>query len=206
MSLYSLEVGSSKRHDPVNVTVGINGKQVGMEIDAGAAVSVVSASSYGRLSNEELRESDLRLRTYTGQIVKPKGVAEVEMTYKDQKMKLSFTVVEGNVPTLLGRDWLERLKLCWSELFPLKINTIEIDERVRTIKDKYPDVFSGKLGCLKDFKVHIPLPDNIQPRFIKARTVPFALGERVDRVRQVRGTRGLGQGRIFKVGSSNCSC
>ena len=59
--------------------------------------------------------------------------------------------------------WLERLKLCWSELFPLKINTIEIDERVKTIKDKYPDVFSGKLGCLKDFKVHIPLPDNIQP-------------------------------------------
>ena len=40
MSLYSLEVGSSKRHYPVIVTVGINGKQVGMEIDTGAAVSV----------------------------------------------------------------------------------------------------------------------------------------------------------------------
>ena len=36
MSLYSLEVGSGKRHDPVIVTVGINGKQVGM--DTGAAV------------------------------------------------------------------------------------------------------------------------------------------------------------------------
>ena len=113
--------------------------------------------------------------------MKPKGVGEVEVTYKDQEMKLSLTVVEGNVPTLLGRDWLEKLKLCWCELFPLKINMIEIDERVKTIKDKYPDVFSGKLGCLKDFKVHIPLPDNIQPRFIKARTVPFALRERMDK-------------------------
>ena len=37
MSLYSLEVGSGKRHDPVIVTVRINGKQV----DTGAAVSVM---------------------------------------------------------------------------------------------------------------------------------------------------------------------
>ena len=94
--------------------------------------------------------------------MKPKGVGEVEVTYKDQKMKLFLTAVVGNVPTLLGRDWLERLRLCWSELFPLKINTIEIDERVRTIMDKYPDLFRGKLDCLKDFKVRIPLPDNTQ--------------------------------------------
>ena len=39
------------------MTVGINGKQVGMEIDTGAAVSVMSASCYGRLNKEELRES-----------------------------------------------------------------------------------------------------------------------------------------------------
>ena len=61
------------------------------------------------LSKKELRESDLRLKTYTGQVVKPKGVGEVEVIYKEQKRKLFLTVVEGNVPTLLGRDWLERL-------------------------------------------------------------------------------------------------
>ena len=52
---------------------------------------------------------------------------------------------------------------------------MEIDGRVEQIKSKYPDVFSGRLGCLKDFKVHIPVPDNVKPVYFKPRSAPYAM-------------------------------
>ena len=103
--------------------------------------------------------------------MRPKGVAEVKVTYKDQELMMPITVVEGNVPTLLGRDWLCKLKLSWGKLFPVKVNSLKVDERIDIIQRKYPNVFSGKLGCLKDVKVHIPVPRDVQPCVIKARSV-----------------------------------
>ena len=180
LSLYTLDTSSSRKHDPVMVTVKINGKDVGMEIDTGAAVSVMSTSCYRRLSGGLLRNSDLHLRTYTGEVVKPRGLGDVDVEYKDQKMTFAVTVIDGNVPILLGRDWLRKLKLSWGELFPVKVNSLEVDQRVQSIQIKYPEVFSGKLGCLKGFKVRIPVPSDVQPRYFKPRTMPYALKGRVD--------------------------
>ena len=74
--------------------------------------------------------------------------------YRDQEFKLPVVVLEGKVPTLLGRDWLSKIKLKWDELFPMKVHNIEVDSRVSKIKVRYPEVFSGKLGCLKTVSKH----------------------------------------------------
>ena len=55
MSLYALETGSSK-HDPVLVEMNLNGKPVMMEIDTGAAVTVMSNACYKRIGGGELEE------------------------------------------------------------------------------------------------------------------------------------------------------
>ena len=182
LSLYTLVTNKSsgRKHEPVIVTIGLNGRQVGMEIYTGAAVSVISAANVCKLGESELSSSDLNLKTYTGEVVRPKGVGEVKVTYKDQELMIPITVVEGNVPTLLGRDWLCKLKLSWGKLFPVNVNSLKVDERIDSIQRKYPNVFSGKLGCLKDFKVHIPVPSDVRTRVIKARSVPYALRARVD--------------------------
>ena len=118
---------------------------------------------------------DLNLKTYTGEVVRPQVCRRGKVIYKDQELMMPITVVEGNVPTLLGRDWLCKLKLSWGKLFPVKVNSLKVDERIDSIQRKYPNVFSGKLGCLKDFKVHIPVPRDVRLRVIKARSVPYAL-------------------------------
>ena len=113
--------------------------------------------------------------------MRSKGVGEVKVTYKDQELMMPITVVEGNVPTLLGRDWLCKLKLSWGKLFPVKVNNLKVDERIDSIqRRKCPSVFTGKLGCLKDFEVHIPVPRDVWLHVIKARSVPYALRARVD--------------------------
>ena len=74
--------------------------------------------------------------------------------------------------------WLTKLKLSWSELFPVeKVHKLGVDARIEEIRSKYPGVFSGNLGCLKDFMVHIPISKGTQP---KSRMVPYALRKRVD--------------------------
>ena len=112
--------------------------------------------------------------------MRPKGVGELNVVYKSEMFRLPMIVLEGKVPTLLGRDWLSQIKLSWNELFPVEIHSVEIDERVEQIKSKYPDVFSGRLGCMKNFKVHIPVPDNVKPVYFKPRSVPYAMKSRVD--------------------------
>jgi hypothetical protein len=67
-------------------------------------------------------------------------------------------------------------------------------------------VFSGKLGCLKDFKVSIPIPAEVKPRFFKARPVPYAKRTRVEaELDKLEAQGGLEKRPVFGMGSSHCS-
>ena len=94
-----------------------------------------------------------------------------------------MTVVDGNAPTLMGRDWLGSLKLDWPSIFPEAKEVRQLESQkseVEKLIKQFPTVFTEKLGCLKDFKVHIPIPAGTTSRFFKARPVSYALRERVD--------------------------
>ena len=42
-------------------------------------------------------------------------------------MKLPITVIDGTVPALLGRDWLSKIRLNWTELFSVDKNVHKLD-------------------------------------------------------------------------------
>ena len=119
LNLFLLEKPSAA--DPVMVEFLINRKPVWMKVETGAAVTVMNRTIYERVEGvHQLKKSDLTLKTYTGELVRPCGVGEVEVVYQDQKRgSMPITVVEGNVPNLLGRDWLGQLKLQWGEALPI---------------------------------------------------------------------------------------
>lgn len=96
------------------VTPLIDGKPVHMQVDTGAAVSLVSqTTSKEMLPHRTPQPSNITLKTYTGEIVPVKGVIEVTVELNMQKRKLPLYVIEGNHPALLGRTWLEKIKLNW---------------------------------------------------------------------------------------------
>ena len=87
------------------------------------------------------------MKTYTGELVKPEGVGKVDIRYKGQKCQLPVTVIEGNVPTLLGRDWLTKLRWKWDELVPedREDGMMSLaDGRVESIVKEYLEVFTTK--------------------------------------------------------------
>ena len=186
LDLYPLKTDNS---DAVILDLKLNGVDCGMEIDTGAALSVISTEKYKLIkkSGEKLVSTNTCLKTYTGEIVKPVGVAKVVVEYHKQKYNLDVAVICGNTPSLIGRDWLNRgFQVDWNNLFsvsPVKTlekREIDIDIRIKELKDRYSKVFSSELGCLKDFKVHIPVSKDVEPKFCKARPVPYTLRSKVE--------------------------
>ena len=81
-----------------------------MEVDTGAAVSLMSEQTQKHLfPNVKLQSSKVRLLTYTAEPLPVLGVLTVQVTYRDYMGMHSLYVVRGNGPTLLGRDWLQKI-------------------------------------------------------------------------------------------------
>ena len=122
-----------------------------------------------------MHATEVRLCSYSKERIPVVGCCEVNIAYNCQKVtKLPLVIVQGSGPTLLGRDWLSRIRLDWSEIHHVR------SDSVHAVLDKYPTVFQDGLGTLKGFKAKIHVDPNAPPKFFRARSVPYALRDMVD--------------------------
>ncbi len=116
-----------RRPAPIEVTVQLNNVHTQMEVDTGATLSVMSQRTYQSLWSHDRRPkltgSSACLSTYTGEKIPVLGQIDVVVSYDAQKLTLPLQVVPTDGPTLMGRDWLEKLKLNWQEIH--NVPTIE---------------------------------------------------------------------------------
>ena len=83
-----------------------------MEVDAGASITIVGEQTFKTiLPHCSTKPSHLKLKTVTGEIVQLIGSVNVDVEYQNQKQILPLTVVPGKTPSLLGRNWLQKIKL-----------------------------------------------------------------------------------------------
>ena len=102
---------------PIRVKVEINGRPVTMEVDTGAAVSLMSEKNWKDvLSGTPLKKSSLILQTYTAEQMPVVGECQVAVQYGDQQKMLTLYVVKGHGPSLLGREWLRSIQLDWKSI------------------------------------------------------------------------------------------
>ncbi len=184
-NMYSCKQEVSKiDHTPAyRAELRLNGKPTVMEIDTGASLSVIGSQTYERLCKGEetlaLHKTDIVLRSYSGEQIQPKGVAEVIVQSGDQQRKLPLVVVQGNQPSLLGRNWLEKLQINWREVKKLSHST-----KLEALLAKHLGLFQGGLGKMKRVKARIHMKPDVMPKFHRPRPVPFALRPRVEEERQ----------------------
>ena len=90
-----------------------------MEIDTCASPSLISYKTFIDLFGNANRSTSTlsRTRTYTGEVVKSIGEAELKVTYNKQKAVSSVAIMKGSYSNLLGRDILRKTNLNWKELF-----------------------------------------------------------------------------------------
>lgn len=90
---------------PYYVYVRVEEERLKMEVDTGAAVSVISEKLYKRrFKKAKLRPTNCVLRTYSKQSLRLRGSIAVKVKCNGNTHTLNLLVVKGNGPALLGRD------------------------------------------------------------------------------------------------------
>ena len=129
----------------------VEGHKVDMLIDTGAVVSVVPEWVYKKyLSHLSLRKAR-PLRSYSGDKLNLLEEVTVTVVYGNQRSSLPLVIVKGDKPALLGRNWLEQIRLDWGEIFSV-VKPNPVDKLIK----KYAKLFEGGMGRLTTLKQQLP--------------------------------------------------
>ena len=147
-----------------------------MEVDTGAALSVISKTTYDQLWSKEsappLKPTTAKLKTYTGEHMQVVGSISVEVEHNQQKKQLDLIVVGGEGPSLMGRDWLRKITLtCWSTLHVASATT-----SLQDVLNEHSAVFKEELVLVQGTEAKIHVDPEAKPRFCKPRPVPYGEG------------------------------
>ena len=178
--VYSVFHVGNYKSDPYKINVNVNSKDITMELDTGASVSLMSEDTYQEYKSKfKLEYTNVKLRTYLGDLIPVLGRATVHVQYGKENMELPLIVVKRKGPNLLGRDWLSKLQLNWKEIFSVteqESNSVNLESLLST----YREVFKDELGTIQGVKAKIYVDENAPPKYFKARPVPYALKEKIE--------------------------
>ncbi|UYV83354.1 K02A2.6-like, partial [Cordylochernes scorpioides] len=156
-------------------------KQTGLHSLQGQPLAKNSGSMYSILNKEtylkywkmtQLSKSDVSLRTWASDKVKILGKLNVMAKVANCTKSMTILVADGLGPNILGRQWFGA--------FHLKINFLNINGS-NPISPEFEELFKEEINAYNGPLIHIDLPENAVPKFVKARAVPFALRELVDK-------------------------
>ena len=167
---------------PISVKLSIDAQPLVMELDTGAAVSIVSEEQLRkRLPNKKVRPCAIVLRTYTAEKIPLLGEAQLSVEYKGQKHTLTAYITRGAGPCLLGRDWLRKMQLDWKGIVGVPVHSISSAQaELDTLLKRYQEVFVDGLGTMASVYAALKLKKEASPKFFRPRPIPFALREPVE--------------------------
>ena len=164
---------------PIFVQAQVNDRNLRMELDTGAGVSVLPTSMYQQyFSATPLQSSALRLTTYNNEQLICRGVLPVRVVINGQPADTELYVVDCKGPTLFGRSWLELFCLDWTAIKAVHAGGQQA--ALEELKRKYAAVFDDSQGCLQGVEARLHLKPDAKPRFLKARPLPLTLKPKVE--------------------------
>ena len=87
-------------------------------------------------------------------------------------------MLAGEGPTLLGRDWMQQIRLDWSAIFQIKAVQ---DGSLQPLLQPFEDIFKEELGTYTGDKAKIHIDPSVAPKFCKYRPLPYAMREMVEK-------------------------
>ncbi|KRY56479.1 Uncharacterized protein T03_3767, partial [Trichinella britovi] len=166
------------------VTVKINGKSIRMELDTGAAVTIVTPECWKSIGSPKLNRATVMLRSFTGHQVNLKGETMVTVEGDTGTRKLVLRVAKNGATNVMGQDWINAFGAS-ETLRSLLTNKKEVNAvESRTQNDvctEFPEVFEDGLGHCTKVKAHVELKDGVVPVFRKPFPLAFAMHDAVEK-------------------------
>lgn len=129
-----------------------------------------------KVGSVKLQKNTTRLKTYTGEPINISGIVSVKVAHQQQTKNRQMVVVARKGPCLLGRDWLNEIKVNWGQVKYMQSNMLSLN----SVLQMHETVFKEKLGKLKGTTVVIHVEENATPKFYRPRSVPYAMRAKVD--------------------------
>lgn len=163
--------------DKFMMNLKIEERPIKMELDTGAALSSISYKDYLNLKiDKKIFHTNVQLRTYTGELIKPKGVVYVRFQYKNSTYFGKLFIIDAFVEPIFGRDWIREINLQIGEIKLLEEQSSNLDK----VLNEFSEVFTEDVGCIPSELGHLKLLEGQQPIFIKPRPVPFAIKTKLE--------------------------
>ena len=176
LEIYSIGKPSTQ---PIQVELRVNGKPLMMEMDTGAAVSLISKRKLREvLPKLKIRKSKVVLRTYTAESIPVEGEIQVTVQYGEQSKNLTLYVTKGDGPCLLGREWLRSIRLDWKVIGLTLVDKSQ--SKLDALLKKYIEIFNDELGTMTEFKAKLQMREDATPKFCRPRPMSFALKQSVE--------------------------
>ncbi|KAB0793807.1 hypothetical protein PPYR_13427 [Photinus pyralis] len=174
------------------IAVQLENKESNFEIDSGSPVTFMSKSNYDKLKlSAVIQSADIQFRSFTLQPFTPYGKAEISVQYRDIGATLPLYIINRNVTSILGRDWMKTLGLSITHTNPSDRTPQEpyAVQQVQSpnsncaeeIFSTFADLFKPEIGCIPGIKCSLRIRENTKPMFLKNRTVPYALLDKVNK-------------------------
>lgn len=172
-------------NDKFYISLQLNGKLLKLEMDTGAAVTTCSAKFfYKHFPKLQISSTSVKLRTYTGEIIKPIGTTTIQIAHNKKVIQGRIFIIEKEVDPVVGREWLRKLDLQFNVNSITKeerdITEKEFKVRLHNLLEEYKELFSEEIGEIKNFQATFKLKEGAVPVFLKPRPVPFALRDQVE--------------------------
>ena len=162
----------------------VNSVVLPMELETGSAISMIPFDVYQpKFANCQLQPSNKVLRSFTDESVPSKGMFKVNVQYNSHNVDLVLYVVPDSRHILFCRNWLEAIKLDWTEIkFTSGSGSVCLshDCQLDGLVSKHRDLFDRQLGLLKGIKAHVELVEGAKPVYTKLYRVRYALRPKVE--------------------------
>ncbi|KAK9708448.1 hypothetical protein QE152_g27200 [Popillia japonica] len=129
-----------------------------MEVDTGAAVSLIPYNCYTKYFNSlPIEKCKLKVKTVSGEYLPLKGVINVTVNDLLKYLPLYIADSKVNFIPLLGRDWLDLLNPSWKS--PLNFHSpvnVKCIQPMSELESKFPNVFAtNQKSTIKGYKAKL---------------------------------------------------
>jgi hypothetical protein len=177
----------------LEVSIKIDGKTCLMELDTATTGNFISKECWEDLGRPELDKPVKRYESASNHEVPVLGtfVREASAGGSEDHTEIQFNVTESSDLNLLGRTAMKQMGIsvdevlnatepCYAVFSHIKTDT-KLRDRCRAVCEEFPDLWKPELGCLKDFELEVKFKEDAQPVFRRARQVPFAMEEDLEK-------------------------
>ena len=143
----------------------INGHDVDFEVDTGSPFALIGENVWKNIGSPRLARSRIKLSAYGQRQISVTGECTVDVTCGSTVLPLPLVVVSSGA-SLLGLNWIQAFQLDINALlYTPKASADLLSADVHTV---------GVPTDLDQKKAHLQPRDSVQPKFSKARPVPFS--------------------------------